>query len=111
LSEEIILMAVLWIARWNIPLGRMSEYNEWAANVIPRLVSAPKVKEFRAYRSTITSHRIMVMLEFESLKDWAAFTDSDEGKTIWTEIMSNTTNLSAELWGPSPFAPEPIHPE
>jgi heme-degrading monooxygenase HmoA len=104
-------MAVLWIARWNIPLGRTKEYTKWAENVIPRLIAAPKVEEFRAYRSTITSHRVLMMLEFESLKDWAEFTESEEGKKIWTEIMSNTANLSAELWGPSPIAPEPLHAE
>jgi len=104
-------MAVLWIARWNIPSGRIKEYTGWAENIIPRLIAAPKVKEFRAYRSTITSHRVLMMLEFESLKDWAEFTESGEGKKIWTEIMSNTVNLSAELWGPSPIAPEPLHAE
>lgn len=104
-------MAVLNIFRWNIPLGKEKEYAEWVKGVIPRVLSVPVIKELRAYHGIAGTHQVMAIFEFAKMEDWLKFWESEAVQRIWAEMRTNVTDITSELWGPSPSAPEPLHPK
>ena len=48
--------------------------------------------------------------EWNSLADWANYTDSDEWRTLEEEARGFITNIQVEIWGPSPIVPESLRP-
>jgi hypothetical protein len=103
---------VLYVLKWSIMPGKMEDYGNWVQGAIKRLLSIPEcnIKEFRAYRPATGDHQIVATYEFSDFADWAVFYANDEVQKINVELRAFTDNFSAELWGPSPVAPQPIRP-
>ena len=103
-------MMVLQIMKWNVLPGKAKEYSEWAQQAISKTVQIPGVVEFRAYRPASGKHQVVVTYEFADMEAWAKWQGSKESQDVLLELRNVACDVSIELWGPSPVAPEPIRP-
>jgi len=103
---------VLYVMKWDILPDKEEAYLGWFEGAVQRTLAVPGVVEFRAYRPTNgSSHQVVATYEFTDLAAWSAFYAHEDIQKAWEELKTFTTNLSTELWGPSPDVPEPIQPE
>ena len=102
---------VLYVMKWDVPSDREEAYQKWFEGAIQRTLDVPGVVEFRAYRPTNGNSQVVATYEFSNLAAWSAFYAHEDIQKAWEELKTFTTNLSTELWGPSPDVPEPIRPE
>jgi heme-degrading monooxygenase HmoA len=100
---------VLWVMKYDINPAEKESYGEWAQGVIPKVIGAGGVVEFRAYRPVTGDRRVVVTVEFADLATWQAWYDSEAMQEIFADT-SIQQHLETELWGPSPILPEPIRP-
>jgi len=103
-------MSVLNVIRWDILPDKAESYIQWIQSAIPRILAVPGIIEFRAYRPATGSSQVVVTFEFADLATWAAWYSNEEAQKVLNELYSYATNISLELWGPSPLVPEPIRP-
>ena len=101
---------VLYVTKWDILPDKVEAYAEWAKSAIPRVLAIPGVVEIRGYRPATGAHQIVVTYEFADLAAWAAWESNEESQKINDEGRTYITNVSSELWGPSPIVTEPIRP-
>ena len=101
---------VLYVQKYDIEPGKGEAYLEWAKQAIPQILAVPGLVEFRGYRPQTGSSQIAVTYEFKDMAAWAEWQSSETMQRLLQEIRAFTTNLTAELWGPSPVVPEPIRP-
>ena len=101
---------VLFVVKWDILPQSIDDYTKWAKSAIPRELSVPGVVEFRAYRPATGSSQVVATYEFKDMGSWVAWQSHEDIQQIFDELRSYTTNISIELWGPSPVVPEPIRP-
>lgn len=101
---------VLYIMKWDILPGKVEDYLKWTEGAIKRTLSVPGVVEFRAYRPATGDSQVVVTYEFEDIATWADFYAHETIQNILDELRALATNVSTELWGPSPVVPEPIRP-
>jgi antibiotic biosynthesis monooxygenase (ABM) superfamily enzyme len=101
---------VLYVVKWDILPDKVEAYNEWALGATQRLLAAPGIVEFRAYRPATGSSQAAVTYEFADLDAWAAWYAHEDVQKVTVEARTFASNLTAELWGPSPLVPEPIRP-
>lgn len=66
--------------------------------------------EFRAYRPLSGTSQVAITYEFADLDAWAAWRVYEDMQNVKDEPYTLATNVSSELWGPSPVVPEPIRP-
>ena len=101
---------VLFVVKWDILPQSLDDYTKWAKSAIPRELSVPGVVEFRAYRPATGSSQVVATYEFKDLESWAVWHSHEDIQQIFDELRAYSTNVSIELWGPSPVVPEPIRP-
>ncbi len=101
---------VLFVMKWDILPDKVEAYLEWTKGAIPRVLAIPGVVEFRAYRPVTGASQIVVTYEFADLATWAAFYAHEDVQKVLDELRTLATNVSHEIWGPSPVVPEPIRP-
>jgi quinol monooxygenase YgiN len=101
---------VLYVMKWDIHPEKVEAYLEWAQSAISRTVAVPGMLEFRGYRPATGTSQIVVTYEFADTTAWATWYDHQDVQTVMTELRTLTTNVSTELWGPSPVVPQPIRP-
>jgi len=101
---------VICLMKWDIRPEKIEAYQEWAQSAVKRLLAVPGVVEFRAFRTIMGCHQVAVTYEFINMQAWASWQEDEETKKVFEESRPCITNLSMELWGPSPVVPEPIRP-
>jgi heme-degrading monooxygenase HmoA len=74
------------------------------------MFAVPGIVEFRGYRPVTGSYQVAVTYEFADMNAWAAWNSNEDIQKLWDEARAYLTNMSYELWGPSPVVPEPIRP-
>jgi len=94
-----------------IPGFDQQAYKEWAKKAIGTVLQTPGLVEFRAFRNVLGSPYVRTTTVWQSLTDWVKFFESPEWQEIETELRDAfATNVSVEIWGPSPVAPTPLRP-
>jgi heme-degrading monooxygenase HmoA len=101
---------VLNVIKWNVLPGKAEAYAEWAQSAIPTILGQSGLVEFRGYRPVTGEHQIVVTYEFADLAAWAAWQENETIAGLVDELRQYATDLSVELWGPSPVVPQPIRP-
>jgi len=86
-------------------------YFDWMKEAIVPVLKSNGIVEVRAQRNIKESPGVLVIGLWESLEDWTKFSQS-EGWYSLTNTLQNTfaANLRIEVWGPSPFLPQPLRP-
>jgi heme-degrading monooxygenase HmoA len=102
---------VLHIMKYDIRPEQAEAYAKWAAeSAIRRILEIPGLVEFRGYRPTTGSHQIAATYEFTDMAAWAAWVAHADYQNLMAEFRPFVTNVTSELWGPSPIVPEPLRP-
>ena len=101
---------VLYIMKYDINPDKVEAYNAWAKDAIPAILATPGIVEFRGYRPITGTTQVVVTTEFADLTAWSAWYAREDVQSILGEGRKYEINVSYELWGPSPFLPEPIRP-
>ena len=101
---------VLYVMKWNIHPDKKEEYTKWTEGAIRRTLAVPGLVEFRAYRPATGEWQVVVTYEFADLAGWVAFYDHQDVQNVLEELRTLATDLSTEVWGPSPVVPAPIRP-
>ncbi len=101
---------VLFTMRWDILHDKKEAYLPWTESAIRRTLEVPGVVEFRAYRPVTGGAEVAVTYEFADLSTWATWHDHENTQKVFDELRSFTTNLTIELWKPSPVVPKPVRP-
>ena len=101
---------VLYVTKWDIRPEKAEAYAQWAESAIRRALGVPGVVEFRAYRPATGSYQVVETYEFADMAAWAAWQSNEDVQKGLDEARAYITNVSSELWGPSPIVPEPIRP-
>lgn len=94
-----------------LPGCDMQAYQAWAKKAIGTVLQAPGIVEFRASRNMLASPQIRATSVFKTMADWANFAESPAWEEIKAELRDQFgTNISVDVWGPSPIVPEPLRP-
>ena len=101
---------VLYVRKYDIRPGKAEEFAEWAKSVRNRMFAVPGIIELRAYRPATGNRQVVVIYEFADMTAWAAWQSNEDIQKLGEEARTYITNVSRELWGPSPIIPEPIRP-
>lgn len=101
---------VLSVTKWNVHPDKAEEYATWARGAIPRVLALPGLIEFRGYRPASGSHQIVTTTEFATMADWAASVENEIWQDVIADLRTMATDITTEIWGPSPVVPQPIRP-
>ena len=101
---------VLYVMKWNVRPEKVEAYAKWAISTNQRQMAVKGVVEFRGYRAASGSHRVVVTYEFADIAAWAAWAFNEDIQKTRDELDVYATDITAELWGPSPVIPAPIRP-
>jgi quinol monooxygenase YgiN len=101
---------VLYVMRWNIHPDKKEAYTAWTKGAISGTVGAGGVVEFRAYRPATGSSQVAVTYEFADMAAWEGWYSNEAVQAVLEELHTLATDISLELWGPSPVVPDPIRP-
>jgi heme-degrading monooxygenase HmoA len=74
-------------------------YGEWAKKTVGTVLKAPGIVEFRAHRNILGSSQIRSTAVWQSLSDWANYTDSDEWQALDAEFRTFVKDIHIEIWG------------
>jgi len=85
-------------------------YAKYAKKAISTSLQAPRLVEIRSHRNILGSPQVRSTYVWQTLADWARFTESAERQAIDSELRNFATNIRMEIWGPSPVVPEPLRP-
>lgn len=85
-------------------------YGEWAKETVGKMLKASGLVEFRAHRNVLGSPLVRSTAVWQTLADWANYTDSDEWRALDAELRAFAADIRIEIWGPSPILPEPVRP-
>ena len=96
--------------KWNIRPEKMEEYLAWNQGAIGRALNVPGVVEFRAYRPATGTSEVVITFEFADMATWVAWHTNEVVQTVLDEVHALASDVTLELWGPSPVVPEPIRP-
>jgi heme-degrading monooxygenase HmoA len=102
---------VLYVSRWDISADSRVAYDAWAASAVKKMLAIGGLKEFRAFRPVAGDNEVVVTYEFEDMVAFADWYSNGEVQELLGDARQFTTNMSYELWGASPVAPEPFRPE
>lgn len=102
---------VLYVLKWNIRPEKTKAYLEWAKGVIPRALAVPGLLEVRGYRPVAGDSQAVITYEFADLASWEAWYGNPDIQAALVELRAFTTDVSIDLWGPSPVIPGPIRPK
>jgi heme-degrading monooxygenase HmoA len=96
---------------WDLLPGMDKKaYAEFVKNAVATYMKAPGLIEYRAARNLLGSPQVRTIMVWQSLSDWAKFTESKEWAAIDTQRRPFMTNIHVEIWGPSPMVPKPLRP-
>jgi quinol monooxygenase YgiN len=101
---------VLSVYKYNIHPDKVEAYTKWTQSAIPRLIAVKGLVEFRAYRSAAGTHRMVVTYEFADMAAWASWLSHEDVQKVLGELYTFATDVTSEVWGPSPVVPKPIRP-
>ena len=101
---------VLYCFKWNIHPDKVDAYSTWAGGAIQRTLAAGGVAEFRAYRPVSGAVEVVITYEFADMAAWAVWQDHADVQGVIAEVRTLATDVTMELWGPSPIVPQPIRP-
>ena len=101
---------VLYVMKWNILPDKKEEYTQWSQGAIGRTLAVPGLVEFRAYWPATGGWHVVVTYEFADLAGWVAFYEHPDFQNVLEELRTLVTNLTTEVWGPSPVVSAPIRP-
>ena len=102
---------VLYVVRFDILPDKEKEYTKWIKNFLKFPLVVQGVEEFRGYRAAASSHGYCVATyEFKNMVTWAKWRSHKEIIKFLEALNKYVTNMTFELWGPSPIVPEPIRP-
>lgn len=101
---------VLHVMKWTIHPDKREAYEAWAQNTLSKVVSVGRVVELRGYRAATGSSQIVATVEFANMHDWAEWHSHEMVQEIMIGMRTVATNVTSELWGPSPMTPEPVRP-
>ncbi len=101
---------ILYVMKWDIRPEKAEEYQEWAKKGTEMSLALPGVVEFKAFRSIIGGNQVICLYEFNDMKDWASWLADEEFQKHREKGRSVLTNMSQELYGPSPVVPKPMRP-
>lgn len=101
---------VLSVLKWNIHPDKVQAYNDWVKSAITRTISVPGLIEFMAYRPVTGDHQIVATYLFSDLATWASWRSNEEIGKVLDELHTLATDITVEVWGPSPVVPKPIRP-
>jgi heme-degrading monooxygenase HmoA len=85
-------------------------FAEFATKVVSALRQAPGFVELRGNRNMLGSPQAKGTSVWQTMADWARFSESDEYRALDAAFRGFVTNLKVDIWGPSPVLPEPIRP-
>jgi quinol monooxygenase YgiN len=101
---------VLQVTKWNVHPDKADAYNEWVGSAVRRTLAVPGLVEFRAYRPHTGEYQIVATYEFEDLAAWAAWRSNEDMQRLENELRTLVSDVTNEVWGPSPVVPKPIRP-
>jgi quinol monooxygenase YgiN len=101
---------VIWILKYDINPDKLEAFLKWVPTGAQRVCAAPGISEYRAYRSFAAPHQVMSVCEFADLESYTVWRNNSDVNKVDNEIRAFTTNITSELWGPSPLIPEPMYP-
>ncbi len=101
---------VLYVVKWNLHPDKAEAYAKWAKSAVERQMAVKGVVEFRAYRAAAGTRRIVATYEFADMATWAAWESHEDIQKTRNELDALATDVTTELWGPSPVVPKPIRP-
>lgn len=93
-----------------IPNIDQAAYSNLAKRAVRMMLKAQGFIEFRAHRNMADSPHVRTTSVWRSLADWANLAQNPEFQAITEEFRTFVTNLDVQLWGPSPYVPEPLRP-
>jgi heme-degrading monooxygenase HmoA len=91
-----------------VPEIDLKAYTDLARRATAVMKAADGFIEFRAHRNLTGSPQVRRTSVWETLTHWAAVAETREFQNLTAEFRMYVTNLDVQLWGPSPFVPEPI---
>ena len=101
---------VLYVRKYDIRPENAEDFAEWAESARGRMFAVPGIIELRVYRPATGKHQVAVTYEFADMNAWATWQSNEDIQKLREEARTYITNVSTELWGPSPIIPEPIRP-
>lgn len=101
---------VLQVMKWDIHPDKTEAYLKWTESAVKRIIAAPGVVEFRAYRPATGASQAVTTLEFADMAAWAAWQSDEDMQKVLAELHTLALNVNIEVWGPSPVVPVPIRP-
>ena len=102
---------VLYVIRFDVLPDKMDKYPKWIENYYRLTLAVRGVEEMRAYRTLASSQgHVIATYEFKNMETWAKWRSHKEIIKFLDELKKFVTNMTFELWGPSPIVPEPLHP-
>jgi heme-degrading monooxygenase HmoA len=94
-----------------LPNVDQKSYVQLLKKAIVPILSQPGIVEIRARRSLSGSPEVLILLVWETLADWNKFEIKKEWAALKAEVTdAYATNMTIQVWGPSPIAPEPLRP-
>ncbi len=101
---------VLYVIKWNLQPDKLEAYAKWVKSAVQRQMAVKGVVELRAYRSAAGSHWIIATYEFADMAAWAAWQSHEDVQRTREELGGFASDVTVELWGPSPITPAPVRP-
>ena len=101
---------VLYVVKRNLHPDKAEAYAKWVKSSIQRQMAVKGVVELRAYRAAAGTHRIVAIYEFADMAARAAWQTHEDVQKTRDELEVFATDVTTELWGPSPIYPVPIRP-
>ena len=86
-------------------------YAELMKKVVAALLRAPGLVEIDARRNLLGSPQVRATSVWQRLADWEAAREHEELVALEVESRRHITNMSVEIWGPSPLLTQPLRPE
>jgi len=83
-------------------------YRKVARKATAMIVAADGFIELRANRNLLGSPQVRRSSIWQSMSHCAIFAEDPEFQSITNEFRKFATNMEVNIWGPSPYLPEPI---
>jgi heme-degrading monooxygenase HmoA len=106
------IMTIEVVQKYDLLPGVDQEaYAELMKKVIAALLRAPGLVEIDARRNLLGSPQVRATSVWQSLADWEATREHEELVALEVESRRHVTNMSVEIWEPSPLLTQPLRPE
>ena len=99
---------VLYVMKYDISPGMAEQYGAWVMGAIKRLMNVPGVIELQGYRPVAGTSQVASFYVFPDMEAFGKWVTDDVVREEFAKARDYLSNVTTEVWGPSPFAPEPI---